>query len=52
MGRYDVVVALETLDDEMETKQALSHNPKGNVSAETLCSFADDEHRKIIAALP
>jgi uncharacterized protein with GYD domain len=52
MGQYDAVVVGEAPDDETVAKLALAIGSQGNVRTETLRAFAEDEYRKIIAALP
>ena len=51
-GRYDIVTIIEAPNFETITKCALDLASKGNVTTETLCSFTEDEYRKIIGALP
>ena len=52
MGRYDVVVIIEAPDAETYAKAILKLGSSGNVHAETLRAFTEDEYRKVIAALP
>lgn len=52
MGQYDAVVVSEAPDDETAAKLALAIGSLGNIRTETLRAFAEDEFRKIIAALP
>ena len=52
MGRYDIVVIVDAPDPEVVAKILLTTTSGGAVSTETLSAFAEDEYRKIIAALP
>ena len=52
MGRYDAVVVSEAPNDETATKVAIASASLGFVRTETLRAYAEDEYRKIIAALP
>jgi uncharacterized protein with GYD domain len=52
MGRYDAVVISEAPNDETVGKLVLMIGAQGNVRTETLRAFAEDEYRKMIAALP
>ena len=52
LGRYDAVVIAEAPDDETAAKVALAIGSAGNVRTEILRAFAEDEYKKIIAALP
>ena len=52
MGQYDTIFILEAPDDETIAKAALSISSLGNVRTETHRAFAEDEYKRIIAALP
>jgi uncharacterized protein with GYD domain len=52
MGRYDAVVISEAPNDDTVGKLVLMIGAQGNVRTETLRAFAEDEYRKMIAALP
>jgi uncharacterized protein with GYD domain len=52
MGRYDIVVVSEAVDDAAAAKVALTIGSAGNVTTETLRAFTEDEYREIIASLP
>ncbi|MEF8842855.1 MAG: GYD domain-containing protein [Haloarculaceae archaeon] len=52
MGRYDLVVLLDGLDDEAITKVALTLGRGGAVETETLKAFTEGEYREIISNLP
>ena len=52
MGRYDIVMIMDSPDLETAAKILLSTTSKGNVSTETLPAFPEDEYRKIISELP
>jgi uncharacterized protein with GYD domain len=52
MGHYDAVVISEAPDDETAVKMALGGVMQGNVRAETLRAFSDDEFLKLVAKLP
>jgi len=51
MGQYDVVFIFEAPDDETAARGILALAAQGNVRTETMRAFAEDEYRKIIAAL-
>jgi uncharacterized protein with GYD domain len=51
-GQYDMVIVCEAPNDDAIAKVALVTGSKGSVRSETLRAFAEDEYRKIIAALP
>ena len=51
MGQYDVVFIFEAPDDESVARGILALAAQGNVRTETMRAFAEDEYRKIIAAL-
>ncbi len=51
-GQYDMVIISEAPNDEVLAKTTLALASKGSVRTETLRAFAEDEYRKIIAALP
>lgn len=52
MGQYDAVAILEAPDDETVAKLLLVVGSQGNVKTQTFRAFAEDEFRKVIAALP
>ena len=52
MGQYDAVAILEAPDDETVAKLLLVVGAQGNVKTQTFRAFAEDEFRKVIAALP
>ncbi len=52
MGRYDTVFIAEAPDDETIAKAVLALGSLGNVHAETLRAFTEEEFRDIIEALP
>lgn len=52
LGQYDAVVISEAPDVETVAKLALAIGSQGNVRTETLQAFAEDEYRKVVAALP
>ena len=52
MGQYDTLFILEAPDDEVAAKAALAISSLGNVHTETHRAFAENEYRRIIAALP
>lgn len=52
MGRYDTIFIAEAPDDETIAKAVLSVGSLGNVHAETLRAFTEEEFRSIIEALP
>ena len=52
MGQYDAVVVSEARDDETVATLALAAGGRGNVRTETLRAFAEDEAKKLAAAVP
>ena len=52
MGQYDTLFILEAPDDETIAKAALAIGSLGNVHTDAHRAFAEDEYRRIIAALP
>ncbi len=52
MGRYDLVVILDTPNSETIAKLILATASKGAVSTETLHAFSEEEYRKIVSELP
>jgi uncharacterized protein with GYD domain len=52
MGHYDAVVISEAPDDETAVTMAIGGAMQGNVKAETLRAFSDDEFMKLVAKLP
>ena len=51
MGRYDVVVVMEALDDETISRMTLSLGMLGNVKTETLRAFSAQEMGQIVKGL-
>ncbi len=52
LGRYDTVFIAEAPDDETIAKAVLAVGSLGNVHAETLRAFTEEEFRDIIEGLP
>ncbi len=52
MGRYDTVFIAEAPDDETIVKAVAAVGSLGNVHAETLRAFTEEEFQNIIKALP
>jgi len=52
MGQYDAVAIGEFPDDETSLRLSLAGATQGNVRAETLRAFTEEEFRKAIASLP
>jgi uncharacterized protein with GYD domain len=52
MGKCDMIIIAEAPDDETVAKLALAIGSGGTIRTETFRAFAEDEYRKIIAALP
>lgn len=52
MGRYDLMVLIDGLDDESMAKVALTLGRGGAVRTETLKAWPEDEYREIIGGLP
>lgn len=52
MGRYDLMVLIDGLDDESMAKAALTLGKGGAVQTETLKAWPEDEYREIIGSLP
>jgi len=52
MGRYDTMFIAEAPDDETIAKAVLAVGSLGNVHAETLRAFTEEEFRDIIDAMP
>lgn len=52
MGRYDLMVLVDGLDDDSMAKVALTLGKGGAVQTETLKAWPEDEYREIIAGLP
>jgi uncharacterized protein with GYD domain len=52
MGRYDLLVVVDGLDDDAMAKVALSLGREGAIETETLKAWPEDEYREIIAGLP
>jgi uncharacterized protein with GYD domain len=50
-GQYDAVAVAEVPNDEAVAKLALATAAAGNVRAETLRAFTEDEYRRIIASI-
>ena len=52
MGRYDLLVVVDGLDDDAMAKVALTLGREGAIETETLKAWPEDEYREIIAGLP
>jgi uncharacterized protein with GYD domain len=52
MGQYDTLFILEAPDDEAIAKAAFAIGSLDRVRTETHRAFAEDEYKRIIAALP
>jgi uncharacterized protein with GYD domain len=52
LGRYDTVFVAEAPDDETIARLVAAIAMKGNVQAETLRAFTEEEFRRIVSALP
>lgn len=52
MGRYDIVMIINSPDRETVTKVLLETNSKGAFTTETSPAFTEDEYMKIIHELP
>ena len=52
MGRYDMVVIVDSPNPETVAKILLKTTSGGAVSTETLPAFAEAEYRKVISELP
>ncbi len=52
MGRYDTIFIAEAPDDETIVKAVAAVGSLGNVQAETLRAFTEEEFRNLIEALP
>ncbi len=52
MGRYDTIFIAEAPDDETIVKAVAALGSLGNVQAETLRAFTEEEFRNLIEALP
>ncbi len=52
IGDYDLVVIYEMPDNEAAAKFLLSVGSVGAIRTKTMTAFAEDQYRKIIAALP
>lgn len=51
-GQYDAIVIAEAPDTTTMAKASLALGAQGNVRAETLVAFTEEEFRKIAGALP
>jgi uncharacterized protein with GYD domain len=51
-GQYDAIVIAEASDATTIAKASLALAARGNVRAETLTAFTEEEFRKIVGALP
>lgn len=49
MGRYDMVLILESPSDEVSAVLSLSTGSGGNIKTETMKAFPEDQYRKIMA---
>jgi uncharacterized protein with GYD domain len=52
IGPFDTVALFQAPDDETMVKINLAICSQGNVHSQTLRAFAEEEYRKLIAALP
>ncbi len=52
MGRYDLVVIIDSPDLKTAAKVILTTGSKGAVSTETLPAFTEEEYRQVISELP
>ena len=52
MGRYDLLVVVDGLDDDAMAKVAVTLGREGAIETETLKAWPEDEYREIIAGLP
>jgi uncharacterized protein with GYD domain len=52
MGRYDTIFIAEAPDDETIVKAVAALGSLGNVQAETLRAFTEEEFRNLVEALP
>jgi uncharacterized protein with GYD domain len=52
MGRYDTIFIAEAPDDETIFKAVAALGSLGNVQAETLRAFTEEEFRNLVEALP
>ena len=51
MGRYDMVVIVESPSDEVLASGLLSTVSKGSIHSETMKAFAEDEYREIVSKI-
>ena len=49
MGRYDMVLIVESPSDEVSTALVLSTASGGNIHTETMKAFPEDQYREIMA---
>ena len=49
MGRYDMVLIIESPSDEASASLSLSTASKGSIKTETMKAFTEDEYRGIMA---
>lgn len=52
MGRYDVVVVMETMDDRAVSRLMLGLAALGNVRTETLKAYSAEEMSQILEGIP
>lgn len=52
LGQYDTVCIVEAPDDATVAKLSLAIGSLGNVRAESLRAFTEDEYMEIVAGLP
>jgi uncharacterized protein with GYD domain len=52
VGQYDLVIFGEAANDEAYAAALLATTSAGNVRAETLRAFNEEEYREIVAAIP
>ena len=51
MGRYDMVLIIESPSDELSAILSLSTASSGNIHTETMKAFSEDQYREIMAKL-
>jgi uncharacterized protein with GYD domain len=52
LGQYDLVSIIDAPDDATLAKVSIAIASAGNITAESLRAFTEDEYREIIGALP
>jgi uncharacterized protein with GYD domain len=51
-GDYDLVLVVESPDDETLARMVIATGMQGNLRTKTVRAFTEDEFRKIVAGLP